>query len=150
MSASGQLVVFSMEGQRFAVPLPAVVRVLPAVETTPVPGAPPTVMGVFDLHGEVIPVIDRRQRPAAALRISDHFVVVRTERRVVALPVDDVIGVVEHHAADSPPPGTAVAGLEDFVGATRLDQDLVLIHDIEKFLSPQDAQALDRAMEAMA
>lgn len=147
MGSVQQLVVFTMEHQRFAVPLETVLRVLSAVEVTPLPGAPESCVGLFDLRGTLVPVIDRRGRGAASIRVSDQFVVVRSGERLLALVVDDVQGVVATEPLPLPvPPGTKGEGA--YAGATRLDDQLVLIHDIEAFLAPHEAEAMDRALEA--
>lgn len=149
MDVSTQLLVFSVERQRFAVPLSRVSRVLAAVELTPVPGAPAVVVGVFYLHGDVVPVLDRRHRPASLLRTTDHFVVVRTASRTLALWADDVAGVVDAPAADLDALASPPAGPQPFQGATRLEGDLVLIHDVDLYLQSDEEQALQEACEAM-
>lgn len=146
MNPAGAVVVFMVERQRFAVPLAEVVRVLPAVELTPVPGAPPVVVGVFDLHGELIPALDRRHRHAGSVRLSDQLIVVRTQRRILALLVDDVSGVVERPMSPLP---ASTEGFEPYRGTVRLADGVVLIHDVEMFLSPQEALAFDEALEAL-
>lgn len=45
-----RLVVFSIEGQRYALPLNDVERVLPMVAVSPLPQAPAVVLGVINLH----------------------------------------------------------------------------------------------------
>jgi purine-binding chemotaxis protein CheW len=138
-----------MAGQRFAVPLTTVVRVLPALAVTPIPGAPTFLTGVFDLHGELVPVLDRQGRSAASIHVNEQLVLVRTKRRMLALRVDEVIGVVDADAAALSPLPSATEGLETFQGTTRLDDDLVLVHDVEMFLSPHAARAVDAALEAV-
>jgi len=57
-----QLVVFDLEGQRYALPLGAVDRVLPMVAVSPLPKAPAIALGVINLHGQALPVLDIRRR----------------------------------------------------------------------------------------
>lgn len=45
-------------GEHYALPVPNVLEVSPLGEITPVPGAPPEVMGVRNLRGRVIPLVD--------------------------------------------------------------------------------------------
>jgi purine-binding chemotaxis protein CheW len=56
------LVVFALDDQRYALALTCVQRSIRVVAVTPLPGAPAIVMGVIDLGGVVIPVIDIRGR----------------------------------------------------------------------------------------
>jgi purine-binding chemotaxis protein CheW len=56
------LVVFGLDDQRYALALACVQRSIRVVAITPLPGAPAIVLGVIDLGGVVIPVIDIRGR----------------------------------------------------------------------------------------
>jgi len=150
MDDTVRLVVFVLDGQRHAIPLAQVEQVTLAARVTPVPGAPGIVLGLLDLRGQAIPVLDVRRRSAAdspALRLSDQFLVVRTRLRILALRVDDTLGVAERDAravsslrlAASPQARTAVL---------QLDDGLVLIDDVEGFLSGHEARLLDEALAA--
>jgi purine-binding chemotaxis protein CheW len=57
-----QLVVFTLELQRYALPLARVQRVVRMMEVTPLPEAPGIVLGVIDLEGKIIPVMSMRKR----------------------------------------------------------------------------------------
>ncbi|MES2187543.1 MAG: chemotaxis protein CheW [Pseudomonadota bacterium] len=153
MDAAIGLVVFGMAGQGYAVRVGDVVRVLAAAELTPLPGAPPIVLGILDLHGEILPVLDLRQRlghAARALGLDDSFLVVRTARRTVALVVDDIRSVVAASALQSSAAlDPAGAGHDLFTGVVRLDDGLVLIHDIEKFLRAHESAALEEALRSV-
>lgn len=141
-----QLVTFRIDGQRHALALAAVERVLQAVAVTPLPGAPAAVLGVVDMAGEVVPVFSLRHRFGLAPRQpepADQFLLARTPRRLLALLVEEVQGVVERE--DVPVANTA-AGLEQFDGVARLDDGLLLILDVDRFLSPHEEQALDEAL----
>jgi len=73
-----QLVVFTLELQRYALPLARVQRVVRMIEVTPLPEAPEIVLGVIDLQGNFVPVMSMRKRfglsePEASL--SDQLIV---------------------------------------------------------------------------
>lgn len=149
MSITGPFVVFRLDQQRYALPLPVVERVVRAVEVTPLPHAPPIVLGIVNVHGEVVPVLNVRKRfllPDRAVRPADAFLLVRTAARTVAVVVDAADGIVDR-------PATAAAGAgadsarDYFPGVLRLDDGLVLIHDVDRFLSPAEARALGEAIE---
>lgn len=145
-----RLVVFILDGQRYALPLASVIRVVFAAEVTPIPNAPPVVLGALNLQGDVIPVLDVRQRfqlPQQEMGITDQFLIAQTRRRVVALLVDQVPGLVERPVCDVVGTHLITPGNESFQGVAKLDDGLVLIHDLEKFLSLDEAHALDAAME---
>lgn len=91
-----RLVVFVIEEQRYGLPLSAVERVLPMVAVSPLPKTPAIALGVINLHGHVIPVVDIRRRFGLSPRnfdVSAHLLAAQTSRRILALPVDEVLGI---------------------------------------------------------
>lgn len=150
MSVLTQLVVFWLDGQRYALPLAAVDRVVSAVELTPLPGAPATVLGAIDVAGSVLPVFCIRRRflrPHRDVVVADQILIARTDRRAMALVIDEALGVIECDPSAVIDPERIVPGLEQFQGLVQLEGGLVLIHDLDKFLSVDEAQALDAALE---
>lgn len=149
MDQVSQLLVFLLDRQRYALHLDAVERVVRAVEVTPLPKAPQIVRGVIDLHGRIIPVIDLRRRfglPVREVDSADRFVIARTPRRRVALAVDAVDGVVDE-------PGGRIQVAEEILphltyveGVLRLKDGMALVHDLGRFLSLDEEDALDQAL----
>ena len=145
-----QLVMFRLDEQRYALPLSAVERVVHAVEVTPLPGAPDIVLGAIDVGGCILPVLNLRRRfllPERDIGLADQFLIAQAGRRVVALVIDEAQGVIAHEQAAVIGSDRIVPGLEQFQGVVRLDDGLVLIHDLEKFLSLDEARALDAAIK---
>ena len=150
MSDVTDLVVFRLDDQRYALPLLAVDRVVHAIEITPLPNAPPIVLGVIDLHGDVVPVLNVRRRfrlPERSIRLTDQFLVARTAGRTVALVIDDALGVTRRPRSAVTDSSQIVPGLDYVQGVVKLDDGLVLIHDLEKFLSLDEARTLNEAMD---
>jgi purine-binding chemotaxis protein CheW len=150
ISAQVGLVVFKLDEQRYALPLAAVDRIVRAVEVTPLPDALRIVLGMIDVGGAVLPVLNIRRRFGLAEREvspDDQFLIARTVRRRVVLVVDEALGVIEHSQAAVITPAQIVPGVESLQGVVRLDDGLVLIHDLEKFLSLDEARALDKTMD---
>ena len=151
--SSDSLVVFQIGEQQFAVGLTAVERVLRAVKIAPLPDAPPGVRGVINLQGRIVPVFDlwaRFGHPARALRVSDHLLIARTHWRTVALLVDAVTGVVPRGQVQVTPAEDILPDLESISGVMKLDGGLVLVHDVERFLSIEDHAALQLALNLEA
>ena len=146
----GQLVVFTLDDRRYGLPLPAVERVLRMVDVTPLPKAPQIVLGVVNVQGRVIPVVDMRRRfrlPARDFALTDQLVIARTARRPVALAADAVTGVLENSAQEAAGAPDIVPGIEYVEGVVKLPDGLVLIHDLDRFLSLEEEAALGRAIE---
>ena len=145
-----QLVVFKLDLQRYALHLPVVERIVPLVEITPLPQAPPIVLGVINVQGRVIPVVDIRQRfrlPERASLLSDRLVLARSADRTLALLVDAVIGVVDCSQSAWAVPDQIHPGLEYLQAVVTLDDGLILIHDIDTFLSSSEGRSLQEAMQ---
>lgn len=146
-----QLVVFTLDGDRYALHLAAVERVLAAAELTHVPQAPAVVLGVLDVAGRVVPVVDLRQRfglPAREIEPSDRLIVAYAAARPLALPADSVAGVIEVSQDQVTGGKTVFPGLDYVQGILRLDDGLVVIHDLDTFLSFDEARTLDEALHA--
>lgn len=149
ISPTRQLVVFRLDNCRYALPLAVVDHLVRAVEVTPLPNAPAIVLGAIDVHGRVLPLLNVRRRfqlPEREISPADWFLLAHTERRAVALVVDESEGVVESADDDIAALPQIVPGLDAFPGVVGLEGGLVLIHDLEQFLSLDEARALDEAL----
>ena len=82
------------------------------------------------------------------MRLSDHLLVATTGKRTVALLVDAATGVSEVSPATFAPGGGILPGLELVDGALKLEDGLVLIHDLDRLLSLEEEHAIDRALAA--
>ena len=146
---SQMLVLFLLDGQHYALYLPAVERVVRAVEITPLPKAPGIVLGIINARGRIIPVIDVRQRchlPARDIKPDDRFIVASTSRRVVALVVDAVAGVRELTDRQIVSVKQSLPFAEYLKGVARLEDGLALIYDLDQFLSLDEENVLDAAL----
>ncbi len=146
-----RIVVFTLGDRRYGLPLSAVDRIVRMVEVTSLPKGPDIVLGVVNVQGRVIPVINLRRRfrlPERDIVLADQLIVARTARRPVALVVDAVTGVLEYSEQQVVGAQDLLPGLEYVEGVVKLDDGLVLIHDLDQFLSLEEEAALDRAMES--
>ena len=146
---AAQWVVFWLDKGRYALPLAAVDRIVRAVHVTPMPRAPGIVLGAIDVQGRVLPVFNLRRRFGLAERAidpADHFLIAHTARRTVVLVIDAAQGVFEHAATAATPAANIAPDLGHIRGVIQLEDGLVLIHDLEHFLSPDEARDLDEAM----
>lgn len=146
-----QLVTFSVDGQRYALHLDKVERVIHLVAFTPLPDAPEVVPGVINMAGRVIPVVDLRRRfalPQRDFSLTDHLIIAAAGERTVALWVDTATGVVERPEEEIVPADAIVPGQERIEGVAKLPEGLVLIYDLKKCLSLEEEQQLQRALAA--
>ncbi len=147
------VLVFELENDRYAVLGDAVVEMVRAVAIAPIAGVPLGVEGVFSLRGEIVPVVDVRARfrlSTKPLHPSQHFIVVTIGSRKIALRVDDVISFapLEVNQLDT----LMLSGLpnsKDLAGVATLDDGLVVIYDVEAFLSATEAEAIGKLIDTM-
>jgi len=151
MREETQLLVFLLDGQRYALPLETVERTVRAAAITPLPQAPQIVLGVLDVRGTILPVLNVRRRfrlPERDIQPDDQFLIARAGGRPVALVIDAAAEIVELSPAKIVAADAVAPGLEHVQGVARMHDGLILIHDLETFLSLDEADALDRAMSA--
>ena len=149
MGPSARLVVFELDEGRYGLPLELVERVVRVVEITPLPKAPAIVLGVINVQGRVIPVVNIRKRFRLTERepgLSDQLIIARTPGRSVALLVDEVTGVLEYSEGEALPAEAIVRGTDYVAGVVKQSDGMVLIHDLGRFLSLDEERNLDEAM----
>lgn len=132
------LVAFTLDEHRYALPLAAVERVVRAVAVTHVPDSP-HVLGIVNMHGEIVPVVDLRRRFGLAERVltlSDQFIVTRSTRRRIAVLADTVTAVVDCGDEDLLEASPILAGARQLGGVAKSkDGVLVVIRDLDTLLS---------------
>ncbi|MGH7469210.1 MAG: chemotaxis protein CheW [Longimicrobiales bacterium] len=135
-------VVFSCDGERFAVPLLLSREVVPPQPFTRLPGCGPEVAGLLGLQGRVVTAFDMGTvlGLSSALRMADYRVlVIDLDDRIVALAVDAVVGIAREQAAHLEPAGVELGRLEsiraDVVGVGTLEGNRYLALDPKRILS---------------
>lgn len=146
------LVVFVVEQQRYALALANIVRIVNATEVTKLPNAPLGILGIINFQGEIIPVLNLRQRlnlPEREVNPTHHFVIAHTAQRKVALLIDSPEGLLEIDQSLLGDWDHFSSEIEHIQGAIKLDDGLVLIYNLETFLSPDDVMHLDEALSQL-
>ena len=142
-------VLFTLDEQVYAVRLEVVERVSLAVAITYLKKAPEIVLGVVNLEGQIVAVVNVRKRLGLEERkisIDDQFLFVRTTRRMFALVVDSVGEVAKLSQDQTATADQIVPGLEHVAGIVKLADGLILVHDLEQFLSLEEERVLSEAM----
>jgi purine-binding chemotaxis protein CheW len=132
-----QYCTFFLNGQYFGVDVQKVQEVIRYQEMTGVPLAPPAVVGLINLRGQIVTALDlRRQldmpdRPANMLPVN---VVVRTDEGAISLLVDEIGDVLQvPEARFERTPETLVGTARELIrGAYKLADKLLLVLDTER------------------
>ena len=133
MSATEQFLVFGLNGTRFAISLSLVQRVVRMVEITSIPESPSGVLGVINVAGQIIPVIDLRQQlhlPEAETKISDFLILVQNSKARMALLVNEVLWIIERAEYEIIPAENIFPGMGHIRGAVKVEDEIVLLHDL--------------------
>lgn len=140
-----KIVRFKVNGQSFGIQLSAIDTIIRAVEVTPIPNSPGYLCGIIDMHGVIIPVINihvRIGQPDRPTLIDDRFIIAKVPGRLIALRVDEVTGIIENVENQILKAETISPDLE-IHGIARSKEGLIVIYNLEKFLSSDELSFLD-------
>ncbi|MCB1773450.1 MAG: purine-binding chemotaxis protein CheW [Gammaproteobacteria bacterium] len=138
-----QLVTFRLKDETYGINVMQVQEVLRVTEIAPVPGAPGYVLGIINLRGNVVTVIDTRTRfglPTTERDDSSRIVIIESEQQVVGILVDSVAEVVELRQSeiDSAPNIGNEESSRYIQGVASRDADLLIVVDLNKLLSDEE------------
>jgi len=138
-----QWVTFRLAGESYAINVMQVQEVLRPAEIAPVPGAPPQVLGIINLRGHVLTVIDTRQPfglPPAQITDNSRILVIEAEGQVIGLLADSVAEVAYlHQSAIENLPGLASEDNRRFIqGLCKRGEELLILLDLPQLLAQQD------------
>ncbi len=152
MAENNQLVVFILDEQQYALNLSCVERIVRAVEITPLPDAPEQVLGVINVEGRVIPVLNTRKRlglPERELELHDLFIIVSENGRTLALVADQVRPVLEIPDQEVVSPDEVLPGTGYVQSVAKMDDGMIVVLTIENALSFSDQKKVFAAIEGM-
>ncbi len=148
---SGQFLTFGLERDTFALDVMQVREVLDLVPITRVPKTPDFMLGVINLRGSVVPVVDLRRKfalPAAACSRDSCIivleVVVEGENTVIGALADSVEEVLDLTAEqiEAPPKIGARLNVEFIRGMGKQDERFIIILDMEGVFSAEEMAVL--------
>ncbi|MEP9375391.1 chemotaxis protein CheW [Aquabacter sp. CN5-332] len=149
--AEAQLVSLGIGREVFAVPVEAVREILDMRPVFRIPETPAYVLGLIDLRGRSIPVLDLRLKlgleaipPTETTRILVLEVAIEGRLLVLGLVADRVIEVLSLPVKDiEPPPDVGVRWRSDYIsGVGRRDASFVIIFHLPKLFTAEDLAAL--------
>jgi len=143
-TSENQYLTFMLSGEEYGVDILTVQELRGWEETTPIPNTPSFVLGVINLRGVVVPIVDLRDRfgldrmeygPTTVVIIVK--VQASGKERVLGIVVDAVSEVYDINKDDLQPPPDMEGSISiDFVtGLATMDNKMVILLDINKLVN---------------
>lgn len=135
-----QLVGMKLGDEEYAIDVLKIQEIIRTVEITVVPRMDTFILGVMNLRGKVIPVIDLRVRfnlDKCDFDKSTRIIVVRFEKQYIGFVVDEVTEVIRIRKAmvEPTPPLVGSIGQEYILGICKYDSRLIMLLDIDRVLN---------------
>ena len=143
-----QWVTFKLDNETYGINVMRVQEVLRYTEIAPVPGAPSYVLGIINLRGYVVTVIDTRQRFGLhSGEISDNtrIVIIEADKQVVGIMVDSVAEVVYLRQSEiETAPNVGNEESAKFIqGVCNKNNELLILVELDKMMSEEEWSELE-------
>ena len=138
-----QWVTFRLDNESYGINVMQVQEGLRPTEIAPVPGAPTYVLGIINLRGNVVTVIDTRQRfglTPAPITDNTRIVIIEADKQVVGILVDSVAEVVylrQSEIETAPNVGTDESA-KFIQGVCNKNNELLILVDLEKMMTEDE------------
>lgn len=144
-----QWVTYCLGEETYGINVMQVQEVLRYTEIAPVPGAPDYVLGIINLRGNVVTVIDTRSRfglPPADTTDNTRIVIIESDEQVVGILVDSVAEVVylKTSEIDSAPNVGTEESAKFIQGVSNRDGELLILVDLNKLLTDDEWNEISR------
>ncbi|WP_445765713.1 chemotaxis protein CheW [Rheinheimera sp.] len=138
-----QWVTFKLQEETYGINVMQVQEVLRYTEIAPVPGSPDYVLGIINLRGNVVTVIDTRSRfglSPADVTDNSRIVIIEAEKQVLGIMVDSVAEVVylKGSEIDTAPNVGTDESARFIQGVSNRDGELLILVDLNKLLSDEE------------
>ncbi len=138
-----QWVTFKLESETYGVNVMQVQEILRYTEIAPVPGAPSYVLGIINLRGNVVTVIDTRARfglMSAEATDNSRVLIIEAEEQVIGILADSVAEVVYLRSSeiDSAPNIGTEESAKFIQGVSNRDGELLILVDLNKLLNDEE------------
>jgi purine-binding chemotaxis protein CheW len=142
---SARFVIFQLDERYFGVPLEYVQRVVRAAEVTPVPNSRLSVLGLLNIQGRIVCILDTRQLlgiPSREIELTDQYLVLKVSGREVGLMADEVMAVREYEASYITQSNDLTVESPFVLGVARSAEMVVFVLDAERIISLEDGMSI--------
>jgi purine-binding chemotaxis protein CheW len=151
MAEQRQLVTFQIGEELYGINIMDVKEIVRTEAVRAIPNAPAYVEGIFNLRGEIIPVINLHKRfhlKKLALSEEDEllsgFVIIEIDGTKLGVIIDKVSRVVTINSDDIQPPPQMLSGIgaEYINGVVRQEKGYLILLDIRNIFNPKELQKI--------
>ncbi len=151
-SKNFQLVSFTVGKEEYGVHIGEVQEIVRMPEITHLPQTQSFIKGVINLRGNIIPVIDMRERfkmESTVYNEMTRVIVVRISEKMVGMIVDTVSQVLEMSDADIEEAPDIISGLskEYIEGIGKINDSMIIVLKIDKLLSSDELMAVGQTLQ---
>ncbi len=143
-----QYIVFFVNEKQFGVDVGQAREIINKQELTYIPNAPDFIQGVINLRGEIIPIIELKNR--LNLSTGDHsreekIIIVELDGTLLGMQVDDVKEMIRLNVEDIADPPEIVKGVNRnyLSGVGKLGDKLLILLNLDRVLSSKEIEELD-------
>jgi purine-binding chemotaxis protein CheW len=147
-----QLVTFQLGEEWYGIDIMDVEGIVKIEDVRSIPNAPPFVEGIFNLRGDIIPVINLHKRfhlkvPSLSEedRLLSGFIILNIEGVLLAVIIDKVSRVLTVKSREVQPPPQMLSGIgaEYIQGVVNRDDTYLIILDIERLFNIKELRQLE-------
>jgi len=152
MTENESIIIFTIDNQKFGLPIQYVIKVIPVMEIRRLPGAPIFVTGIINLHGKVVPVVDVRilfGLSTRSIELSDQLIIIDLPTGVIAMLVDNTLEMISVNIEDMVSGDSIEYGNKFIVGVLKQSDGLIVINDVESFFSRDELVQLESALNSL-
>ncbi len=141
-----QVIAFRLSNELVSVPIERVIEITNNRDITPVPKAPKYVIGVMNLRGKIVPVVNLKEHLGIPYSLPEDIysknkiVIVESPRGEVGIITDEIVGSIKFLEGDILPEPIGTIGIDvKFIsGVVQLDHELLIILNIDSIFNQEE------------
>jgi purine-binding chemotaxis protein CheW len=142
-----QIVCFKIGSEEYGLDILQVQEILKLPKVTKLPRSKPFIMGVIDLRGKVLPIVDLSKRfgiESNKMSENSRAIVVNIGGKKVGLGIDSVSHVIKVNSNDIEPPPAVVKGISGkyIVGVAKVENGFVILLNINQMFSTEEMKSI--------
>ena len=144
-----KIIIFTLEERKYALHLNNVLKVIQSVDITPLPEISDIILGVIDYHSEILPVVNLRKKLSfqdKQVDLNDLFILLQTKNLKTVLIADSIYGIIDYDEDLLKAIDENILKPEYLKGTLTIENEIVLIYDLEKFLNLEEEQRIKNAL----